>query len=912
MKTIYFFKIFVLFLIYFITATVGLKLDAVSGFATLVWPPTGIALAALLLFGFRLWPGIFLGAFLVNFQTGAPLLVALGIGIGNTLEALVGVYLLRRVGFQNSLERLRDVLALIIAAALFSTLVSATIGVTSLWLGGVVSLSAFGGTWLAWWIGDVLGDLIIAPFLLTWLTRAQILFDHWRLKEATVLAVTLAGVGLLAFGNHLPLARGAPIVYMIFIPLIWAALRFGQRGTANANFLISLIAILGTIRGLGPFVTESLSQSLTFLQLFIGVVSVTTMILAAVVTERKRTEKELRESEIKFRSLVENTPSFIVLVDRSGKILFVNRVVAGLRKESVVGKSMYDFVLPENIEKQREIIEKVFSTGKAEMYETKGIGPLGSLATYQINTGPLFDDGEIRGAILVATDITDRKKAEDSLREASEQFKKIFEENPVGMTMVSPKGAFMKANKAYQELLGYTEEELQKLKVADVTHPEDVESTKELIRAVFAGEIPLIRTEKRYITKDESVVWARITASPIRDNQGKPLYNIAIVENITERKRAEEKINFLNQELRTRVSHLQEEQARDYAILDNIGEGLVVVDAGGRILIANKQIETMFGWSPKELSGKRWHDIAILEDEKGISVNDEKRPLSTALARKERITANQYYFVRKDKTRFPVSITASPVALNGIIGAVEIFRDITKEKELDRAKSGFISLASHQLRTPLSATKWLIELLMEGKLTDTQKENIKNLAISNERLINLVNDLLNISRLESAAVVANPQSVHIGELIGESIKLYKLKADKDGKKIEFSSEAGIQKIFADPVLFNEAFENILDNAISYSPKNSIIEVTIKKKDKNYVISVHNEGEGIPEEGRDKIFTRFYRSEQARKLKPEGSGLGLFIAKSAVEANGGKIRFESEKGKGVTFFIELPIRGKESV
>ncbi len=360
------------------------------------------------------------------------------------------------------------------------------------------------------------------------------------------------------------------------------------------------------------------------------------------------------------------------------------------------------------------------------------------------------------------------------------------------------------------------------------------------------------------------------------------------------------------------IDDLQAERAKDLAILDNIGEGLVVVDAKGEVVFLNRRTEEMFGLKSGELVGKKWHDVTFLENEAGIPIPKDERPLSAALQRKERITANQYYFVRKNKTRFPVFVTASPVMLEGVVGAVEIFRDISKEKELDRAKSGFISLASHQLRAPLSATKWLIELLMEGKLTGEQKENIKNLAISNERLINLVNDLLNISRLESATIVANPQSTDIKGLIEGVLKLHKTKAEKGGKKLKFIIENDIPSIWIDPIIFNEAFENILDNAISYSPKNSEIQIVVKKEEESCIISVHNEGSGIPLAERDKVFTRFYRSDEAKKLKPEGSGLGLSIAKSAVEANGGKIDFESTEGKGITFFIELPIKREKSV
>src|SRR6266851_4962172 len=190
-------------ILYFTTGGLGLMLDPESGFATLVWPPTGIALAALLLLGYRFWPGIAAGAFLLNLflafkqSVPAPWFTALGMGIGNTLEALVGAYLLQRgAGFQPALGRLRDVLALIFLAAVLSTPVSATIGVCSLWLGGGMALTAFGRTWLTWWVGDLLGALVFAPLLLTWASRPVRQVPALRVAEAMLLAASLVAVGL--------------------------------------------------------------------------------------------------------------------------------------------------------------------------------------------------------------------------------------------------------------------------------------------------------------------------------------------------------------------------------------------------------------------------------------------------------------------------------------------------------------------------------------------------------------------------------------------------------------------------------------------------------------------------------------------------------------------------------------------
>ncbi|MDO8452599.1 MAG: MASE1 domain-containing protein, partial [bacterium] len=166
---IYLFKSVLLFAVYFAAAKVGLSLDAVSGFAALIWAPTGIALAALLILGIKYWPAIFLAAYFVNFSTGAPLLVAAGMGVGNTLEAVVAAYLLKKfINIETFLDQLKDVFYLIFLAALFSTAISATIGVASLYLGGIVPVSKLVDTWTAWWMGDMLGDLIVLPLIIAW------------------------------------------------------------------------------------------------------------------------------------------------------------------------------------------------------------------------------------------------------------------------------------------------------------------------------------------------------------------------------------------------------------------------------------------------------------------------------------------------------------------------------------------------------------------------------------------------------------------------------------------------------------------------------------------------------------------------------------------------------------------------
>ena len=279
-------------------ARLGLQLDPVGRFATFVWPPTGLSLAALLLFGRNLWPGIFIGAAVINLWTGAPPLVAAGIALGNTLEAVLGEYVLRHIpGFRLSLDRLVDTLALI-GVALTSTLMSATIGVASLYAGGLIAGAHFGETWSAWWQGDVLGDLVVAPFLLTWASARWYKASARRAAEAAALAAVLVGASLVLLGGD---SAGTSALSAFRQPttllpvLIWAALRFGTQGASAATLVVSTVAVWTTALGQGPFIRVELHQSLAVLQAFMSVVAVTCLVLAAITGERLRVERERRE-----------------------------------------------------------------------------------------------------------------------------------------------------------------------------------------------------------------------------------------------------------------------------------------------------------------------------------------------------------------------------------------------------------------------------------------------------------------------------------------------------------------------------------------------------------------------------------------------------------------------------------------
>jgi signal transduction histidine kinase len=292
----YFAQVAAVAVVYVLAARAGLTLDAVSGFASLVWAPTGIALAAVLLAGGRIWPGVFIGALVANIITGAPFLAAAGIAAGNTLEAVAGAYALKRVpGFRLELDSLRDVFALIVIAALLSTMISATIGVASLFSAGVTPQTKVAETWRTWWIGDAIGALLVAPLILVWAARPRVKLLTSRLIEATILVCGLLAASLIVFIWSVS-RGGGPLgqAYVFFPLLMWAAIRFGQRGAATGTVMVSAIAIAGTVLGRGPFIQPTLHEGLLALQTFMGITGATFLVLGASISERERSRQQLR------------------------------------------------------------------------------------------------------------------------------------------------------------------------------------------------------------------------------------------------------------------------------------------------------------------------------------------------------------------------------------------------------------------------------------------------------------------------------------------------------------------------------------------------------------------------------------------------------------------------------------------
>ena len=282
--------------LYFIAGKLALKLAFLNASTSAVWPCTGIALAAMLLFGYRVWPAIFAGAFLVNLATAGTVLTSIAIATGNTLEALAGCYLVSRFAEgRNAFQRSQNIFRFVLLAGMFSTAISASIGSATLVLGGLATWSHYSSIWFTWWLGDGVGAVIVTPLLLLWIENHRF---NWTRRQALELVFLFLGLLWTAWfvfgiGFHL-IVKNYPFEYLCFPFLIWAAFRFGRRKAATAICVLAIVATWGTVHGYGPFARNSQNTSLLLLQSFMAIAATTSLVLAAESTEHKRAEDHVR------------------------------------------------------------------------------------------------------------------------------------------------------------------------------------------------------------------------------------------------------------------------------------------------------------------------------------------------------------------------------------------------------------------------------------------------------------------------------------------------------------------------------------------------------------------------------------------------------------------------------------------
>ncbi len=345
----------------------------------------------------------------------------------------------------------------------------------------------------------------------------------------------------------------------------------------------------------------------------------------------------------------------------------------------------------------------------------------------------------------------------------------------------------------------------------------------------------------------------------------------------------------------------EEERDKTKAIITNFADGLMILDKENKIILINPEGERFLDVNAKEVEGKILGALIKKPSLKKLA------ELLSAKETKEGLFRKEISF-KKPTERV---LEATTVSLAPGEENVVILHDISREKLIERMKTEFVSLAAHQLRTPLSAIKWTLRMLLDGdlgKITEEQRGFIEKTYRSNERMISLINDLLDVTRIEEGRYLYKPVLTQIENVVQFVIDSFKEKIRRKKIKLEFKKpRKKLPEVKVDVEKVRLAINNLLDNAIRYTPVGGRVTASLKCGKKEIELSVKDTGVGIPEDQKERVFTKFFRGANVMRMETEGTGLGLFITKNIIEAHGGRVWFESEENKGSVFHFTLPIK-----
>jgi PAS domain S-box-containing protein len=613
----------------------------------------------------------------------------------------------------------------------------------------------------------------------------------------------------------------------------------------------------------------------------------------------------------------------IMGLDLNGKITFANPAVAtmtGYPLDALAGRPI-DQILQDSNGVSTECNLDALHSGRNESMcrcaDKVVLRRDGTRLTVGLVCNPIRERGVIVGTVVTLKDETDRKQAEEALRENEERFRQVTENIGEVFWMTSlDKRQMMYVSPAYEAIWGRTCQSLyeQPTSWMGAIHPDDRERVRlAAIGKQLQGEYD---EEYRIVHRDGSIRWIRDRAFPVRNDLGEVYRMVGVAADITDRIRVEEaiqqayrKLADLNLTLEERVKartleledvirQVNNEKRKTDRIIDEITDGVIVTDVTGKILLINPAAQMLLGNMrqaiPTDLS-----EVAHIPHLQEIFQNPAE-------------AATKEVKVDDPAHRSPRALKATAVPLKDergdLLGKVAVLHDITRFKEVDRLKSEFISQVSHELRTPLTSIKGYIDNLRDGiagALKEKQVNYLDRMSQNADHLVCLINDLLDVSRIESGKMALNLTTLSLRDLVAEVINdLRPIAAEKQLEVIVKMFEVD-SRIRGDHAKLEQVITNLLDNAIKYTPPGGRITITIQQDEQFLKTSVKDTGIGIPSEKQSRIFERFYRIEQASSSNGKGTGLGLYIAKNLLEMHGAQIWVTSEVGKGSEFSFILP-------
>ena len=795
-------RVIILTAFYFVGGLLGKESSFMSQNVALVWPPSGIALAAILLFGYRFWPGVALGAVLFSFMNGFPFgFFTFGTAVGNTVGSIVCAYLLHKfLGFRTSMDRTRDVTGFIGLACFLGTSVNAAFNVVGLWYAGKVEFDQFFPTLVEWWVPNALAGLVVAPFILAWATPSGFKWDKKIAFEAIICSVGLLVGTMLSFQTWFVYGlENYPLAYLPLPFLVWSSLRFGQRGATTGTVLVTAVAIYALLHKRGPFVANTEKESLMLIGSYIGLIAVTNLLLAAGAAERRRAQQSMTESERRYRGVVEDQTDLICRFKTDGTLTFVNEAYCrflGKTREELLGSNFLRTLTDEDADIPLNYFESLPDEQPVVSFDQKVLLSGGGIVWHQYTVRRLLG-GEPGNAEFQAVirDITNRKHSEQALQTSEQKYRSLVSNIPDVLWTANEERDFVYISANVEKVLGYTDEELIRTGAGfwrTKVHPDDYRGLEEAYRLLFRQHRQF-DVEYRIQRKDGEWIWLH-----------------------------------------------------DRAIATSIKGGIMCADG-------------------------------ILSD----------------------ITRRK--------------------------GAEEALQSAKETAEAaSRAKSQFLANMSHELRTPLNAIIGFSEVLadkMFGELNDRQLKYTNNILSSGRHLLQLINDILDLSKIEAGRLELSVTSFEVRKALEDVHAIVKGLAAKKRITLVLQTAPELPALCADLPKFKQVMYNLLSNAIKFTPEGGKVTLSAAVEHEStppwlgaiaspggwLVLNVSDTGIGIKPEDQDRIFSQFEQVDSSYARQQQGTGLGLTLTRKLVEAHGGGISLRSDgEGQGSTFTVMLPM------
>ncbi|MFN3649032.1 MAG: PAS domain S-box protein [Armatimonadota bacterium] len=620
--------------------------------------------------------------------------------------------------------------------------------------------------------------------------------------------------------------------------------------------------------------------------------------------EHRRSEAVLSKSEERFSSIFDASAMAIAILDREGRHVTPNRAMVRMfaRSEVPLAESrFYEMMHPEDSAANQEAFEELMAGRqnyfqRENRYRLRGHQLLwGRLSVSLVRNA----EGQPDYAVSILEDITSRKLAEEALRKSEARFRAIFEGAAIGVALVNQDGRVIESNPALQTMLGYSPEQLVSMSLSEYTYRQDSKRDLKLFQRMMEGEIDHYQIEKRLIRRDGELIWARFTGSLLRDAAGEPQYGIGMIEDITERRRAEDA--------------LRETEQRYRSVVDNIKEVIFQTSPDGILTLLNPA----------------WFDLTGFEVEESLRSNllefihpdDRQFFLQSILPVVWRQMEWQRFKVRcvnRDGDSRWVE-TFYQLTLNGegnIVGASGTMYDITERmreeaerRRLNEQRENMIATVSHELRAPIAAMILNFDLLADGTLGDLSEEQQQFVQASITSILDLaktVDDLLAVSRLHDGRVKLHLDRVGVEKLVGQVHDRMLPRARGHHVLLEMEVEPGLPLVETDAQQLAHVVTELVENGIKYSGHvgrdGGRVQVRARRGPDGVLISVSDTGPGIPDHEKSHVFEPFYRSPSAMKDQVPGTGLGLHIVKQIAELMHLQIQATDTPGGGVTFEV----------